>query len=48
MDKADRYVNAHSSKFLLKAGETSQAWDTMGMFSKTDENGDPNIHEMQT
>jgi peptide alpha-N-acetyltransferase len=48
LDRADRYLNAHSSKFLLKAGETKRAWETMSMFSKTDENGDPNIHEMQT
>ena len=48
LDKADRYLNAHSSKFLLKAGETQRAWETMGMFSRTDDNGDPNIHEMQT
>jgi len=48
LDKADRYLNALSSKYIFKANEIQKAHNTMGHFSKEDENGNLNVHEMQT
>jgi len=48
LDLADRHLNAHSSKYLLKVDEVEQAHTTMGMFSRETDNGKINVHEMQT
>ena len=48
LDKADRHLNAINSKYQLKIDEVKNAHDTMGPFSKEDENGQLNVHEMQT
>jgi hypothetical protein len=48
LDQADRYLNALSSKYILKADEVQKAHTTMAMFSKENENGTLNVHDMQT
>ena len=48
LDLADRYLNAHSSKYIFKIDDTERAENTMRMFSREDENGNINVHEMQT
>lgn len=48
LDLADRYLNAHSSKYLMKADKIQEANDTMSLFSKDQENGTLNVHEMAT
>lgn len=34
LDLADRYLNAHSSKYLLKANKIRESYDNMIFFSK--------------
>jgi peptide alpha-N-acetyltransferase len=34
LDLADRYLNAHSSKYLLKANKIRESYDNMILFSK--------------
>jgi len=46
LDLADRYLNAHSSKYIFKVDDTARAENTMRMFSREDENGVINVHEM--
>ena len=48
LDLADRYLNAHSSKYLFQNNEVEKAHKTMAQFSREDENGKINVHEMQT
>lgn len=48
LDLADRYLNAHASKYIFKVDDTKRAEDTMRMFSREDDNGVINVHEMQT
>lgn len=48
LDQADRYLNALSSKYFFKIDAIDQAHKTMGLFSKEDEDGNLNVHEMQT
>ena len=48
LDLADRHLNAHSSRYLLKIGEVGQAHATMALFSRETESGQINVHEMQT
>jgi len=48
LDLADRYLNAHSSKYIFKADDPKKAEDTMRMFSREDDNGQINVHDMQT
>lgn len=43
---ADRYLNAHSSKYMFKAGEIQKAHDTMLLFSKDMDEEKFNVHEM--
>ena len=46
LDQADRYLNALSSKYILKVDEIEQAEKTMAKFSKEDADGNLNCHEM--
>jgi|TARA_B110000305_G_C19392188_1_gene615487 peptide alpha-N-acetyltransferase len=46
LDLADRYLNAHASKYIFKVDDTKRAEDTMRMFSREDDNGVINVHEM--
>ena len=48
LDKADRYLNELSSKYIFKADEVQLAHTTMGMFSREDADGNLNVHDMQT
>lgn len=48
LDLADRYLNAYSCKHMLKNDEVKRAHETMAPFSREDDNGHLNIHEMQT
>lgn len=48
LDLADRYLNAHSSKYLFKDNQIQEANDTMALFSRDQENRKLNVHEMQT
>lgn len=48
LDLADRYLNAYSSKYMLKNNEVDKAHETMAIFSREDENGKINVHENQT
>jgi peptide alpha-N-acetyltransferase len=34
LDLADRYLNAHSSKYLLKANKVRESYNNMVLFSK--------------
>ena len=43
---ADRYLNAHSSKYMFKVGEIQKAHDTMLLFSKDMDEEKFNVHEM--
>lgn len=46
LDLQDRYVNAHSAKYLLKDNQLQAAYDTMMLFSRDIEEGKFNVHEM--
>ena len=46
LDLADRYLNAHSSKYMIKAGEIDKAHETMLLFSKEIDGDKLNVHEM--
>ncbi len=46
LDLADRYLNAHSSKYMFKAGEIDKAHETMLLFSKEIDGDRLNVHEM--
>lgn len=46
LDLADRYLNAHSSKYMFKAGEIDKAHETMLLFSKELDGDKLNVHEM--
>ena len=46
LDLADRYLNAHSSKYMFKAGEVQKAHDTMLLFSRDMDEEKFNVHEM--
>jgi len=48
LDQADRHLNAINSKYLLKIDEIKKSHETMAPFSREDENGKLNVHEMQT
>lgn len=48
LDLADRYLNCISSKFMFKINDVAGANAMMSLFSKEDENGRLNVHEMQT
>ena len=48
LDLADRYLNAHSSKYLFKAGKVQQANETMALFSRDQDSEKLNVHEMAT
>ncbi len=45
LDLADRYLNAVSSRFKIRADQIQDAEDTMSLFSK--EGNELNVHEMQ-
>ena len=42
LDLADRYLNARSSRYLIRADHVEQAENTMGLFSKEGE--ELNVH----
>lgn len=44
LDLADRYLNAVSSRFLIRADHVEEAEETMGLFSK--EGQELNVHDM--
>lgn len=46
LDQADRYLNALSSKYLFKVDDVKRANVTMAMFSKENDAGNLNVHEM--
>lgn len=46
LDLADRYLNAHSSKYLFKANKVKQANGTMALFSRDQDCEKLNVHEM--
>lgn len=48
LDLADRYLNAHSSKYLFKANRVRQANETMALFSRDQDSEKLNVHEMST
>mmetsp|Transcript_16311 Transcript_16311/g.25210 ORF Transcript_16311/g.25210 Transcript_16311/m.25210 type:complete len:627 (+) Transcript_16311:395-2275(+) len=48
LDQADRHLNAINAKYQLKVDNVEKAHQTMSLFSREDDNGKPNIHEMQT
>ena len=48
LDLQDRYLNAHSSKYLIKAGRIEDAIARMALFSKDQDTHKLNVHEMQT
>lgn len=48
LDLADRYLNAHSSKYLFKNDKIQQANETMALFSKDQDCEKLNVHEMST
>ena len=48
LDLADRYLNAHSSKYLFKANKVQQANETMALFSRDQDSEKLNVHEMAT
>jgi peptide alpha-N-acetyltransferase len=48
LDLADRYLNAHSSKYLFKDDRVQQANQTMALFSRDQEEQKLNVHEMAT
>ena len=45
MDLADRFLNARSSRYLIRIDELKQAEETMLLFSK--EGQELNVHDMQ-
>ncbi|CDW89756.1 n-alpha-acetyltransferase auxiliary subunit-like [Stylonychia lemnae] len=45
LDLADRYLNAVSSRYLIRADHVEEAEETMGQFSK--EGQELNVHDMQ-
>ena len=45
LDLADRYLNAVSSRFKIRADQIKDAEDTMSLFSK--EGNELNVHDMQ-
>ena len=45
LDLADRYLNAVSSRFKIRADQIQEAEETMSLFSK--EGNELNVHEMQ-
>jgi len=45
LDLADRYLNAVSSRFLIKANQLEEAEEVMALFSK--EGSELNVHDMQ-
>jgi hypothetical protein len=45
LDLADRFLNARSSRYLIRIDELKQAHDTMLLFSKEGE--ELNVHDMQ-
>jgi N-alpha-acetyltransferase 15/16, NatA auxiliary subunit len=48
LDLADRYLNAVSSRYLIRVDQLQQAEDTMALFSKeSGEDKGLNVHEMQ-
>lgn len=48
LDLADRYLNAHSSKYLFKNNKVQQANETMALFSRDQDSEKLNVHEMAT
>lgn len=48
LDLADRYLNAHSSKYLFKDNKILQANQTMALFSREQDCEKLNVHEMST
>lgn len=48
LDLADRYLNAHSAKYLFKNNKIQQANEIMALFSKDQECKKLNVHEMST
>lgn len=46
LDLADRYLNAHSAKYMFKADEIIKAHDIMLLFSRDMDEGKFNVHEM--
>ena len=46
LDLADRNLNSHSSKYMLKNDKVQEAHDTMIIFSKDMEEHKFNVHEM--
>ncbi|GMH70785.1 hypothetical protein TrST_g2608 [Triparma strigata] len=47
LDKADRYINNKTTKYLLRAGKEDQAEATIGLFTRHEANPTHNLFEMQ-
>ncbi|GMH62767.1 hypothetical protein TL16_g03552 [Triparma laevis f. inornata] len=47
LDKADRYINNKTTKYLLRAGEEEKAEATIGLFTRHEANPTHNLFEMQ-
>mmetsp|Transcript_22357 Transcript_22357/g.44641 ORF Transcript_22357/g.44641 Transcript_22357/m.44641 type:complete len:889 (+) Transcript_22357:86-2752(+) len=47
LDKADRYINNKTTKYLLRAGKPDEAEATIGLFTRHEANPSQNLFEMQ-
>jgi hypothetical protein len=47
LDLADRFLNARSTRYLIRIDKTAEAEDVMGLFSRDGTEKELNVHDMQ-
>lgn len=48
LDLADKYLNSLSAKYSFRTNDVTKANELIGMFAREDDNGQLNVHQMQT